>query len=161
MKKIDLGQTLHLLGNVGVIIGILLLVYELNQNRDLMRAQTRNDISQQISGRLSNLGGDAQVASVKRRAEAGEELTEDEEHQYYLMFVANMRDWENIHYQYRHGLFDEVEFGAERTAWRFLNNRNKAFSRNWCLTRRNYSPEFVAEMEGTMPENFCQTSQSE
>jgi hypothetical protein len=45
MKKLDLAQTLQLVGNAGVIIGILLLVYELAQNREMMRAQTRNELS--------------------------------------------------------------------------------------------------------------------
>ena len=31
MKKIDLGQAITILANFGVLIGILLLVYELNQ----------------------------------------------------------------------------------------------------------------------------------
>lgn len=125
----------------------MLLVVELTQNREMMRAQIRNDISQQLSNRLSLLANDKQGANLKRRAEAGEELTADEEHRFFLMFVANVRDWENIHYQYRHGMFDENEFNAERNAWRFVVNKNAAFQRNWCLTRQNYSTEFAAEIE--------------
>lgn len=37
MKKIDLGQALGILANVGVIAGILFLGYELRQNNELMR----------------------------------------------------------------------------------------------------------------------------
>ena len=48
MKKLDLGQIAHLLGNLGVIVGILLLVYELNQNRSMMPAQTRNSIARRL-----------------------------------------------------------------------------------------------------------------
>ena len=46
MKKIDLGQALQILGTAGVILGIFLLVYELNQNRELMAAEIRNSIAQ-------------------------------------------------------------------------------------------------------------------
>ena len=45
MKKISLGQTLGILANLGVIAGILLLTYELNQNRQMMQSQTRNAIA--------------------------------------------------------------------------------------------------------------------
>jgi len=45
LKKLDVGQTLQLVGNAGVIFGILLLVYELNQNRAMMQAQMRSNIS--------------------------------------------------------------------------------------------------------------------
>jgi len=147
--------------NIGVLIGIMLLVFELTENREMMRAQTRNDISRQIVDRLSMIANDSQASSMKRRAEVGEELSEDEEHQYFLMFVANIRDWENIHYQYRHGMFDENEFYAERTAWRFVISNNRAFLRNWCQIRRNYSPQFAAELDGLLDKDACTTTQKE
>lgn len=50
---------------------------------------------------------------IMRRAQAGEELTADEDWQYFLLFSANVRFWENIHYQYRQDLFDDAEFAAE------------------------------------------------
>ena len=37
MKKIDLGQTLTILANVGVIAGIVFLGYELRQNTLVLR----------------------------------------------------------------------------------------------------------------------------
>jgi hypothetical protein len=114
MEADKVNRWLTLGANVGVLIGIMLLIVELDQNREMVRAQTRNDISQQLSNRLLVIGSDSQVANLKRRAETGEELTADEEHQYFLQFVANMHDWENIHYQYRHGTFDESEFDAEK-----------------------------------------------
>ena len=98
----------------------------------------------------------AQVGLVLGQlAERGEELSEDEEHQYYLMFVANMRAWENIHYQYRQGLFDEREFNAEKLAWQLVSNRNEAFSRNWCILHATLSPDFVAELEGLLDDDPC------
>jgi hypothetical protein len=141
--------------NIGVLIGIILLVVELDQNREMIRAQTRNEISQQLVERLSLLSSSTALSSVKRRAERGEELSEDEEHQYYLMFVANMRAWENIHYQYRQGLFDEREFNAEKLAWQLVSNRNEAFSRNWCILHATLSPDFVAELEGLLDDDPC------
>ena len=39
MKKIDVGQMLTLLANFGVIVGLLLLVYELNQAREFAKIE--------------------------------------------------------------------------------------------------------------------------
>ena len=39
MKKIDLGQTINILANVGVIAGIVFLAFELQQNNELLGAQ--------------------------------------------------------------------------------------------------------------------------
>ena len=41
MKKIDLGQTMTVLANIGVIIGIVFLVFELDQNNKQLRAQAQ------------------------------------------------------------------------------------------------------------------------
>ena len=41
MKKINLGQTITIFANIGVIGGILLLAYELRQNNEFMGAQER------------------------------------------------------------------------------------------------------------------------
>ncbi len=46
MKKT--GRTISLLANTGVLIGILLLVFELNQNRVVTEAQTRSAITSSI-----------------------------------------------------------------------------------------------------------------
>ncbi len=40
MKKLDLGQTVSVLANVGVIAGIVFLGYELRQNNEAIRAQS-------------------------------------------------------------------------------------------------------------------------
>jgi hypothetical protein len=151
-----LNRWITLGANIGVLIGIMLLVVELTQNHEMMRAQIRNDISQQLSNRLSMLASNQQLANLKLRAESGEELTAEEEHRFFLIFVAIVRDWENIHYQYRQGMFDENEFNAERNAWRFVTNENPAFRRNWCLTRQNYSGEFAAEIEKLSDSAICE-----
>ena len=40
--------------NLGVIAGLAILVFELGQTRDLMRAQTRNELSSSIVDHLLN-----------------------------------------------------------------------------------------------------------
>lgn len=154
-----MNRWLTLGANIGVLIGIFLLVVELNQNRDMIQAQTRNDISQQLSNRLLSVATNIQLAGAVRRGRDGDELTADEEFQVYLYLVANIRDWENIHYQYRHGMFDEQEFDAEKNVWGWLINNSESFQKVWCISRRNYSPEFVAELERMIIDDVCAMSQ--
>jgi hypothetical protein len=45
MNPDSLNRWLTLGANVGVLVGLLLLVFELNQNRDMIRAQTRNEMA--------------------------------------------------------------------------------------------------------------------
>jgi hypothetical protein len=161
MKADKVNRWLTLGANIGVLIGIILLVFELDQNREMIRAQTRNDISRQISDYLGMVGMDSQITNLLRRAEAGEELSVNEERQQFLLFSANKRLWENIHYQYRHGMFEEQEFEAERMTWRFLINSDKSFARNWCPIRANYSPEFTVLLEGLFDGDVCAVAKNE
>ena len=39
MKKIDLGQSITMLANIGVIAGIVFLAVELQQNNELLRVE--------------------------------------------------------------------------------------------------------------------------
>ena len=41
MKKINLGQLIGILANLGVIAGIVFLAFELEQNNQLMEAEAR------------------------------------------------------------------------------------------------------------------------
>lgn len=57
MKKIELGQLLTIIANFGVIVGILLLVYELNQAREFARIEflaNNNTVFQQTEREMMN-----------------------------------------------------------------------------------------------------------
>ena len=148
MKKIDLGQTLRLLGNVGVIAGILLLVYELNQNRDLMRAQTRNELQQGLTDVLSLSAGNIEIADIIVRANRGDELTATESMMFFQRSELVFRYWENVHYQYRQGLYDEVEFSKHLRTMESVLDRNDGLAEYWCENRDLYSAPFAAEIDG-------------
>ena len=156
MKKIDLGQTLQYLGNAGIIVGILLLVYELNQNRDLMRAQTRNDLSQGLIEILLELTSDEERANLLYRGNDGEDLTDYEYRRYANMTIVQLRYHENVHYQYRNGLYDEVEFLAQREQWRNTVFTSEGLVNVFCLIRSGLSPEFVAEIDGLLTTYRCE-----
>jgi hypothetical protein len=63
---------------------------------------------------------------------------------------ALIRLWENIHYQYRNGVFDEAEFTAARNTWRLSNPLLRA---TYCRQKQAHSlsPAFVDEMDRLAP----------
>ena len=155
MKKIDLGETIQMLANVGVLVGILLLVYELNQNRSMMASETRNAIAQTLATMLRDEASDAQLRDIQLRFSAGEELTPVEKSQIALNWNAYFRLWENMNYQYRNGLFDDAEYFAEQEAWR-RNLADPAIRRLWCSRRNEVSPRFSDEMNELLGDNSCE-----
>lgn len=150
-----LNKWLSLGANLAVLIGIALLVFELQQNRQMVRAQTRAEISSELTNLLSQVAGDPQLASLIRRADNGEELTPDEANQYGHRSAAMFRYFENVHYQFRQGLYDESEYFAHKDAWRVFFAKSKTAAENWCNYREMVSPAFRAEIDSLMSENAC------
>jgi hypothetical protein len=104
MNKERLIQRIALTANCVTILGLLLVIVQLQQNRALMRARVRHELATTIVDLLNSSGSNSQLASVLRRAGRGEQLTEDEQFQIRLRSNALFRYWEDVHYQYRLGL---------------------------------------------------------
>ena len=146
MKKIDVGQTITILANLGVLAGILLLVYELNQNRQMMEAQTRHEVAQGIVDQLSELALNPDLSDLEYRGRCETLESREDARRFFIFINSRMRYWEDVHYQYRQGLYDESEFLPFREAWRaFIQPR--AVRENWNRIKAGFSSEFVREID--------------
>ncbi len=54
---------LTLSANIGIVIGLILLIVELDQNRDMMRAQTRNVVAAETINLLTDIAYNDQYAA--------------------------------------------------------------------------------------------------
>jgi hypothetical protein len=79
LKKIDLGQTITILANIGVIAGIIFLAIELRQNNELMRAEARDAQNERIQDYVQQVYMVPGLAEIILKARNGEPLTEVEE----------------------------------------------------------------------------------
>jgi hypothetical protein len=141
--------------NLGVLLGLLLLVAELKQNRDMTRAQIRHELAMGIVDLLQVSAGNEQLADVLLRGISGETLTPTELFQFEMRTNALFRYWEDVHYQYRVGLYDDIEFSRQREAWRDTLRQSQLGREYWCRVRLLYSPEFVREMDGLLVASPC------
>ena len=146
VERERLNWWLTLSANFAVLIGIALIVVELSQNRDSIRAQTRNELSSQLVELLSQVAADGKMGDLLYRAEAGEELSPPERVQFQTRTLAMLRYFENVHYQYRNGMYDAEEYLAQQEAWRrFMSGT--PYVRVWCSWRDTFSPSFKVALE--------------
>ena len=152
-----LNKWITLGANIGLILGLIFLIVELKQNSDMMRAQTRHDIVSNMTNMPFNAAMNPEWASLKRRAEYGiGELTPDENFRYRNFAYVQLRYWEDIHYQYRSGLFDDPEYLALKETWRRVLNTYKSFPNYWCERRTEFSTDFASEIDKLLAEeNQC------
>ena len=158
MKSVDsdrLNRWLTFGANVGVLIGIILLIVELGQNRDMMKSQIRNELAIGIIDISRGIAENSEFANVMVRARAAESLTPTEQLQYLNAMVVLFRYWENVHYQYRMGLYDDSEFSTHKEAWRIVMNRDEPAAQIWCDRRLTFSPEFRTDMDELLSNFSC------
>ena len=155
MKKIDLGQSIGILANLGVIAGIIFLGIEINQANQAARSQARTDIATSIAELNASFADNAELAEIFLRGLPNPDgLTALERLRVSSYMSALLRLWENTHYQYRNGLFDEVEFFAEREAWKTIV-QSPLFVVYFCAVGSVFSPMFSQEIENLMQPLQC------
>jgi hypothetical protein len=102
------GYWLNIFANLAVVAGIVFLAVELRQNSTMMRAQVRNEITQNVFNATDRTLHPDVIAARMRILNGEEPLPRDA---YVLNAVTRgvFRILENTDYQYRLGLFDESE----------------------------------------------------
>ncbi len=144
MKKLDLGQSLGILANVGVIGGILLLAYELRQNNDLMAAEARFNRLAIVSTAWARLAENGELTELRLRADNQETLTEVEQRRVdaALMGVFVFLEW-----THRELSSDSPEMRQVRTIMRGNFANNASYRDVWEVRNNAFSPDFVRWME--------------
>ena len=141
--------------NFGVLVGIFLLIVELGQNREMMRAQTRSDIAATTIEHYDTIATDHDLADIMRRSRVGEKLEETEATRYLFVSLATIRNFENVHYQYRLGLFDEEEYVGELQGFSGLLTGSIGLTRIWCQFRTVTSQSFRADVDAVLGDVDC------
>jgi len=141
-----LNQWLTFGANVGVLAGIIFLAYELQQNTQMMKSQTRAQVSEAIIDNV-DMGREPDVMRATLKLANNEQLTVEEEFILDNAANATFRMWENNYYQFRSGLFDESEFEAELAVWRDVMSSDAIFQRHWQERKMTYSPNFRIYMD--------------
>ena len=155
MKAERINHWLTLLANFGVLLGILVLIYELNQNNVIAKAQTRSDIAN-FSRENVRMFQSPFALEIARKRTSGEELSFEEVRWMNQAFRAEIRSWENVHYQYRVGLYDENEMESYRVFWRNRAEDCSDLFKSWYeQVRTQIEPNFRAEMDTYLREAKC------
>ena len=144
MNKIRLGEALSILANVGVVGGILLLVYELRQNNDLMAAEARfNRLTIAVDSWRYNAGS-ADLAELRAQARNGEALSDAERWRVdgSIMAIFVMLEW-----TFRELPGDSPEMNQVRQVQQYNFANDVSYGEIWEDRKISFDPEFVQWMQ--------------
>lgn len=100
MKKIDVGQTITILANIGVIAGIVFLAYEMRQNTQVARQEAYSSFTQSITDVNTTIMSSERLADLIARARQGampQDFTESERVRLDLTNIALIRVYEGLY----------------------------------------------------------------
>jgi len=133
--------------NIGVIVGLLLLAFEINQSTKATIAAASEGLTEQslvfMAARLDN----SIVARASYKQDYDQDLDEFEEHQLVLLQQLNFRLFESAYLQYRRGLYDESEWDRYSRIIANLMRDNETARIMWTRTEGGWTAEFEEEVE--------------
>ncbi len=110
---------LTLAANLGVLGGIILILIELNQNSDLMRAQMTQERANHLVDMFdANIHSDYWPKIAAKREESNSEkewiasLTGEEYQRVFYVYLREINDVRNQFYQYQQGYLPQVVWDA-------------------------------------------------
>ena len=147
MKKIDLGQTISIFANIGVIAGIVFLALELRQNNELLTVQARSNTLSARTRANELIIESPWLPEIYAKARNGEPLESDEVvrlqavHQY----LFTMMQWTYEDYTAL-GLDPAAPVGRYRAAFRG-EILTPGLRETWPTWKQSAPQEFVQFIE--------------
>jgi len=145
MKRIEPGQIMTFIANVGVLGGLLLLAFELRQNNELMEADARLNFTVVAVDAWQFFAVNGELAELREREKSGEELSNAERRRIdaAVMSVFVMAEW-----NYSTMMSEEsLDLRRLREVQRYNFANSPEYRRVWELRKSGFDPAFVQWME--------------
>ena len=145
MKKIDLGQTINTLANVGVIAGIIVLAVEVHQNNEALNLQARQERAAVRREMMARQVDNPALVRATVKAQQGEPLTPEDIYVLDRQNVYTLVNWATIYAEVEDGVLRDRDIPL--SAWRQAFHGDPLMQNTWAGRKINYGPNFVEWME--------------
>ena len=151
MKKIDVGQTISILANVGVIAGIAFLAIELQQNTQVLESQMRFSQSERETEVMEEFLRNELLIDAYIKFENGEQLSRREDLALSAFAQRVFRSVQWVWAEFEAGSFPSDPVTRFRPAFRFgptMDKQSSLYPHYWGrYDKSQLDPAFVEWME--------------
>ncbi len=146
MKKLDIGQTVGVLANIGVIAGIIFLAVELQQNNQLLAAQTRTTRMEVRKESTNRYLENPELVRLLFKRRHDEPLTEEENFLLEGIMFTLLVTFEYTFTESQEGLIEGEVIPV--AGWRSIfHGQYPDMPGYWESAKRNFRQDFVDWME--------------
>ena len=147
MKAETLNSWLSLGATLGVVVGLILLIVEIGQNTEMMRAQiNQSRADSALSDQQATFNSDY-IPAMLAKVDRGEQLSDEEMIRYETYFRAFNRNQDNNLWQYDQGFLGENIPRSIRNGVRGVIGGSELGIALWERQKISYTEEYVAFVE--------------
>ena len=143
MTSEKVNSWLTLGANFGVIIGLILLIVEIGQNTEMMRAQINQSRTEAAQSEQQATYNSDYMPAILVKRDKGEQLSDEEIRRNRAYIRSFNRNMDNQLWQYNHGFLGENIPYSIRRAVRDVIAGNKLGLLAWDQTKQIYTREYV------------------
>ena len=148
MKRIELGQGVQILANIGVIAGIIFLGLEVQQNNDFLDSQARQNRAngaRELNAAIYN--DETGLGQIIAKARLGEQLTDYEAFRLDRYLATVILSWEYWYQDFADGIIgaEELRYGGWDDL--YYDVLPEKMTETWNRVKPDSHPEFVEFME--------------
>jgi hypothetical protein len=155
VKKIDFGQAANTLANIGVVAGILFLVFELRQNNELLQLQAQSEQRERVNAGVELVINNPDLSELMAKDQG--DLSEVERDRLIALGVRLLLNFEDLYRDVMAGRTDEEEAIRRLRAVWWREKLNYGVPLAWDTYKARSAPEFIQWME----EKVIDSSQAE
>jgi hypothetical protein len=153
MKKTDVGQTVAILANLGVIAGILFLGYEIRQNTSAVQADTFQGLIESSADYLQNMAVDPNIWDMIIRLETNpDELSPSEMNRLSNLNRAQWIRYQGAYQHWRRGSLSDSDWESYDNAICTSSAIDHLQRFSWPAAKRSLLEDFVSHVERCRPD---------
>ena len=147
MNADNVNKWLTLSANIGVVIGLVLLIVEIGQNTEMMRAQINQSRTDTAISQQQAIFNSDYIPALLAKRNRGEPFSEEERIRYTTLFRSGNRNQDNNLWQYNQGFLGENIPRSIRDFARAVIGGSEIGITTWDSQKYTYTDEYVAFVE--------------
>lgn len=141
-KKIDLGDVAQIVAMFGVIIGMVMVAYELDQNNQYLESQASLNLMSNRAEVHQTIATNRELSEAMLAGIKGEPLTELQQFRLDRMYILIFTKWDWEYQQYTQGRVSELQLPIDD--WVFVLNTFPGMLDLWNLEKElGRTPRFA------------------
>ena len=141
--KLDqINRWMTLAANIGVLLGILFLVFELRQNTIASRAEAASNYQDTFSEVELFIAREAEFATLLVAGRNGDGLSNVDHFRLTVFYGNVLRTWQNAHFQYEAGTLNKDLWLSIRTRFAAILREDRGLLEHWSNHQSEFTPAF-------------------